>query len=231
MEKIVKRVIDDSHYYFVDDEFYPGVTTIIGEAGPTGEGLKHFFLKNTPESAEKIRNEAANFGTEMHEAYEVMLQGAELDLVNTYQTDKAREHIMSFVKWARGFKMKDIETELVIYSKKYRYAGTLDLTFVHYGKRYIVDFKTSSGIYFGHETQLVAYKKAFEELRGEKVDVTAILRTGSRHSVGYEFKEIERPFKHFKNVYNTWLALNDDKMPTIPIKLLKKYPEKIQLWK
>ena len=45
--KIVRREIDDSHYYWVDGEFNPGVTSILDEAGPVAYRLKQFFLRKS----------------------------------------------------------------------------------------------------------------------------------------------------------------------------------------
>ena len=46
--EIVRKEIDDSHYYFVDGEFYPGVTSILEEAAPVPYALKQWFKITMP---------------------------------------------------------------------------------------------------------------------------------------------------------------------------------------
>lgn len=229
MKNIIRKEIESHHYYFIDGDYYPSVTHIIGEAGPVENGLRYFWQNNTAEEGEKIRDLSAGFGSRMHAAYERLVNGEELDLENEFKDDKARQHILSFVAWAKDFGMKSPQTEMTVYSDKYRYAGTLDLVTYHYGKLWIIDFKTSSGIHFSHEIQLAAYREAYEEMTGNKVDHVAILRTGTKHKVGYEFKEVERPFEHFKSIYDTFINMHDGKLPELPMKILNSYPKRVKL--
>jgi len=62
---------------------------------------------------------------------------------------------------------------------------------------------------------------------GVKIEKTYVLRIGSRHRVGYEFKEIKRPFSDFMNVYNVFLSMNNGKIPDPPKE--DKYPETIKI--
>jgi CRISPR/Cas system-associated exonuclease Cas4 (RecB family) len=225
--EITRREFENCHYYFVDGDYYPGVTSILDEAAPTGYGLKQFFLNHTAADAEEIRSESASFGSEMHRLYEELLNGVELDL--KARDLKSVKHLISFKEWYKEFKPHDFKTEMMVYSKKYKYAGTLDFVGTHMGKRWLVDFKTSSGIHFNHEIQLVAYKRAYEEMTGETIDHMGILRTGTKHKAGYEFKEIDRNFNDFFCVYCTFVALHGGKYPSLPVDLLKKHPDKIKL--
>ena len=66
--EIVRKEIDDSHYYWIDGEFVPGVTSILDQAGPVEFGLRNFWMQNTPEDAKKKSNEALEFGSLVHDA-------------------------------------------------------------------------------------------------------------------------------------------------------------------
>jgi len=224
---VTMREILDHHYYFVDGVYYPSVTHIINDGAPTGEGLKIFLQDHNKAEGEQIRDEAAKFGSLMHDCYRRLLQGEEL-VLDDYSY-KGKQHLMSFVNWAKEFKLKDPECEMTVYSNELKYAGTADLVCFKYGKRWLVDFKTSSHVYFNHEIQLVAYKKAYEEMTGNEIDHMAILRTGTKHKVGFEFVEVDRPFEHFKSVYDTFLNVNGGKFPKIPDEALQKFPERIKL--
>lgn len=225
--KITRAEFDHTHFYFVDGEYMPGVTSILDEASPTGYGLKQFFLNHTAADAEEIRSESAEFGSRMHGLYEQLLNGVELDVHD--EEIKVLKHLMAFKSWHDDFKPKDTRSEMMVYSKKYWYAGTLDFVGSHEGQRWLVDFKTSSAIHFNHEIQLVAYRQAYEEMTGEKIDKLGILRTGTKHKSGYEFKEITREFQDFHNVYLTFRALHGGELPELPMDMMKKYPDKIKL--
>lgn len=227
---VVRKDFDTEHYYWIDEQYVPSVTSILDESAPVAYGLKRFFLQNTPESAREILDTTANFGSMMHDAYQQLLLGNELNLKDDYPDRKAKKHITSFVQWFAEFSPdpESIKTEHTVGSRIHKYAGTLDLYCEKDGKRYIIDFKTSSGIYFSHELQITAYKIAYEEMYGVPIDVVAILRTGTRHKAGYEYKEIGRDPDEFLNVYNTYLSLHDGKIPDPPT--IDVYPEKVKLY-
>jgi len=93
----------------------------------------------------------------------------------------------------------------------------------------LIDFKTTSGIYFSHKLQLGAYKLAAEQMFGRAIDVCAIVRFGTRHKCGYEMKMVDGyKFAHtFMNVLDTYKMLNNGKLPDPPA--IAVYPETIQL--
>lgn len=93
----------------------------------------------------------------------------------------------------------------------------------------LIDFKTTSGIYFSHKLQLGAYKLAAEQMFGRPIDVCAVLRLGTRHKAGYEFKLVngDEFGNTFMNVMDTYKMLNGGKLPDPP--KIEVYPETIQL--
>lgn len=228
LPKIVKQEIDDSHYYFVNDEFYPGVTSILDEAAPMAYAMRQWLLKNTQESADDILADTSGFGTKMHDAYEQLLKGASLSLISEYKTRKEKKHLASFAQWFEDYKPTDLEPEAVVASLKYKYAGTLDLVCKINGRLTLIDFKTGSGIYYAHHLQVLAYKKAWEEMYHKRIKDLYILRTGTKHKAGYEFKKMEgKKFASFKNVYKTYLDLHEGVIPPPP--LMNVYPDEIKL--
>ena len=184
---IVKKEIDDSHYYFVNDEFYPGVTSIIDEAAPMGYGLRMFLQNNTREEAEEIKNTAGDFGSKLHDAYERLINGFELNLAEEYPTTKEKKHLLSFYDWFNTHKPTGIKSEFVVASLTYKYAGTMDALCTINGETWLIDWKTSKAIHKNHEYQVAAYKQAYEEMTGEKIDHVAILKTGSVHNTSFLF--------------------------------------------
>jgi hypothetical protein len=97
------------------------------------------------------------------------------------------------------------------------------------GKRVLVDFKTNkSSIYFTNKLQVMAYKQAYEETSGEKIDECYILRLGTTHKIGYEYKLIDEvDIKDFMNVYQTYLRINGGKIEEPP--MIDVYPDTLKL--
>lgn len=225
--EIVKKELDTSHFYWVDGIFMPAVTSILDEAAPTPYALKQFMLNNNAEYVEDVKNTAGDFGSKIHDAIEKLLNGVELNLKDDYRSTKEKRHLASFATWFQDTRPEIISAEQTVASVKYQYAGTLDLVCRIDDQIWIIDFKTSSGIYLSHELQITAYKQAFEETFGEQVEHTGVLRTGTRHKAGYEFKEIERDIEDFTNIYKTYLVLHDGKIAAPPE--VDTYPDTLKL--
>ena len=225
--EIIKKIVDESHFYFVNGEYFPGVTSILDEAAPMAYGLREFLKYNTAEQAEEIKTTAMNFGSKMHEAYEKLLKGETLNLLTDYPYQKEKKHLVSFYQWFADNKPTNLEIEFTIASLTYKYAGTLDLVCTINDELWLIDFKTSKALYKTNEYQVAAYKHAYEEMTGKKIDHVALLRTGSQHKAGYEFKEVFTPIEEFVNIYKTYLSLHDGVIPQPP--LVNSYPETLKL--
>ncbi len=70
---------------------------------------------------------------------------------------------MPFSIGEKQHKVKFVSTERIVYSKKHDYIGKMDAEAMVDGKRVLVDFKTSSGLYNSVRMQTAAYQKADEE--------------------------------------------------------------------
>lgn len=124
------------------------------------------------------KDEAADIGTAVHNYLETYIKSK----INWEKTpelpvnEQVKKGIMAFIKWAKENKVQFMSSERKVYSKKYEYAGTLDMEAIVNGKLSIVDFKTSSGIYPEYFIQTAAYAKALEEETGNKYQEVWILR-------------------------------------------------------
>lgn len=168
------------------------------------------FLKSGNDTAA----EAADVGTEAHNAIQKILHGQEIHLENL--SDKARNAVFSFEKWRDGKKMEIIKTESVVYHEEYLYAGTMDALIELDGRITLADWKTSKGIYGEYHLQAVAYKMAVEKMTGNKVPDVRIFRFGKDGS--FEHYEIPQDqhgwlFGIFLGVMDTWkwMDANDRK--------------------
>lgn len=136
---IVKKEIDNSHFYFVDDEFFPGVTRILNSA-PVEYGLIEFWKNNTKEESESILEHAATRGSRIHEACEMLLHGQTLNLAEDYPKPSDKKMITAFVNFMAlyqpklgtvgellGYDDPAPSVEMTVASGQYKYAGTLDI--------------------------------------------------------------------------------------------------------
>lgn len=145
--------------------WYPSVTRIIKATSPTPHGLVAWQAKHGIEEAARLRDEAAERGTQMHALIEDYLQTgtASLDGLPEFH----QKALCSFVQFCQDHHVRPVHTERVIYSDEYIYAGACDLicTMELKGRktRALIDYKSGSNLYDDYAVQLGMYWKAAEE--------------------------------------------------------------------
>lgn len=252
---VIRLELDTDHYYWLDKVgWVPSVTSILDEAAPVNYGLRQFWKQNSAEESNEIFKTAGEFGTMVHNALEQLLNGEELDLLNDYPERRAKRSIMKFADWFNLVKPVDFMSEQVVASTQYQFAGTLDFlgkirrqdaaialglnisqTAAFVGNKpdqletWLIDFKTTKQLSYNHELQVAAYKQGVLEGFGITVDHMGLLRVGSQHKAGYEFRETFRSINDYMHVYRTYLNLHNGKIPQ-PEELVA-YPHKFRLLK
>jgi len=88
---------------------------------------------------------------------------------------KVRAYLDAFENFTKDHKLKVKESEGTVYSHTHKYAGTFDGIFDINGENWLIDWKTSNGIYWDYRIQIIAYKKALEEM-GKNVDRCVIVQ-------------------------------------------------------
>lgn len=78
--------------------------------------------------------------------------------------DAAQWAFMAFQDWANSVSLKPLFIEQTVFSRSYRYAGTMDLLAEVNGVVTLVDFKTGKSIYAEAHLQNVAYQQALAEM-------------------------------------------------------------------
>ena len=240
--RIVDAYGDWTHYLYRADKgevVVPSVNHVLNVGLNKGVGFTIWLSQKTQEEQREILSEATNRGTRVHHALHDLMMGKEIEYgVTKYPNDKGEEttltydewvkYILPFVQWHKDHKPKTtIGLEMsVVNVEGEKYAGTLDWggTIEYNGERIevLVDYKTSSAIHNSHPLQVAAYAK------GRNVH-TAILRLGSRHKSGYEFKvwtpdETEKHYKVFQAVYQQYLYQEGEFKPNF-----SEFPKKIKL--
>ena len=97
--------------------------------------------------------------------------------------------VNAFLEWVGDNEIKFEKSEQRIYNRYDRYAGTVDCIAHLNDVRTVIDWKTSKGIYPEYHLQVAAYAQAWEDMSGDQVDQTLVLRldkaTG-RYQCGFQ---------------------------------------------
>jgi len=158
-ERFYARVKDDKVIW------YPSVTRIIKATSPTPQGLMAWTAKHGIADANKLRDEAAERGTQMHILIEEYLTTGTLALDGLPEFHQ--KALASFAQFCRDHDVQPVHTEKVLYSDEYQYAGACDLICTMMWKklriRAMIDFKSGTYLYDDYAVQLGMYWHAAEE--------------------------------------------------------------------
>jgi genome maintenance exonuclease 1 len=170
--KTPAEFICTDNYYLIKGKKFARVTRINSIIDKPE--LRNWYAKTGAVKAKEILHKRAGFGSTLHKLIEVTLKNEVLSKSN-YEPSLI-ESIELFEKWQGKHEVKPDALEQHLWSDKYQYAGTADYIGMFDGKLYILDWKTSRGIYDEYWLQMAAYVQAFEELTGLKIEGVGILQ-------------------------------------------------------
>jgi len=163
------------------------------------------FLAKAKSAHRQFTKDAASIGQLVHDwisKYIYALSDSKplpLEPVN----EKAKQSIKAFIDFTQKHNVEVTSSERKIYSMTEDYAGTLDGEGYIDGKKCILDFKTSSGIYPEFFIQVAAYLYAREEETGSKYEGAVIIRI-DKETGEFEAKAIKR--EDLDEYYQAFLA-------------------------
>ena len=219
----------DERYYKYNDIYLPSVTFIL-DVYPKGFGFNQ-WLKDVGDKATEIANRAAERGSTVHNAIEMLIKNKELrwldDNGNNIYSEEEWVMITRFSDFWNRFKPALIGNEIKVYSVTLGYAGTVDLIVVMNGVTWLLDIKTSNYIHKTHYMQIAAYAKAWNELNENKVYKIGVLwlnsstrtegKNGAIQGNGWQLKEptesIDEIFIGFQHTHEIWKLENPDPRP------------------
>lgn len=220
------------HRYFVNGEPIDSATGILGALNKPalipwavntcvdflsgklkpGKVLDEIELKALLTEAKRAHNvkrdTAADIGTLTHAFCERYIKTGVIDLpVN----EKARNGAVAFLEWVEAHHVEFLYSERKIYSRRYRYAGTLDAEGYVDGRLAIIDFKTGKAIYPEARFQTAAYEAARREESGESYTRWIIRLDKEDGSVDpKEFpKDMEKDFAAFLGAFEAYKRLKE----------------------
>lgn len=153
-----------SHTYRLDGKVIPSVTQILA---PLID-----FSRIPPE----VLARKAALGTAVHTACEKVNHGT-LDYDGL--DDRVRPYVDQYLLFLEQGGFEVVLTERRVVSRKYRYAGTLDLWGYMNGRATLADIKTTADVYPVMGLQTAAYELALDEQDGMKTEDRVILRLGT----------------------------------------------------
>jgi hypothetical protein len=175
--------LKDARFYYEKGVFQPSVSTVL-DCWPKDYGY-YKWLKENGEDSDRIMEIAGNRGSNVHQMSEIIDKGLQVSLLNSegVQQWKLDEWAMicKYVEFRKLYPMEILAIEMQIICHELGAAGTLDrLVKFENGKRYLLDIKTSNGIYESMWLQVAAYRKMFEITSGQKIDGVGIIWLNSK---------------------------------------------------
>lgn len=147
------------------------------------------------------RDTAAEKGTQVHNWAEQFINNL-LDIKNHKpempNDEQVLNGVLAFLDWQKEHKVEFLSSEKLVYSKKHDYVGLMDAEAIIDGKRCVIDFKTSSGVYNEMRYQVAAYQAADEEESGNKYDGNRWIIRFDKETAEFEAHELSEFKKDFK---------------------------------
>jgi len=203
----IKRHDGESRWYSQgkSNNWKPSVTTIIGETCSKGKFFDEWLMKNGL-NAIKLRDEAADRGTAVHEKVEELLDGNEVKSDNEF----IQKSLMSFEKFYKECNPIVHCQEIFLYHKDMPWAGTPDIIAEICGRLCIIDIKT--GDYRKtHEIQQLMYMDLWNTIfpNNQIEDVYGLYLKGKWiKEPNYILKKFDKRYKIHNKVYDLWCFLN-----------------------
>jgi hypothetical protein len=134
----------------------------------------------------KAKEEAADVGTLAHDWIEQHIKGLNPEMPTH---PSVMNCVSAYLKWEGDQKIKWLHNEKIVYSKKHDYVGKLDAICKIKGKTYLIDYKSSKGLYPEFYLQTAGYQLAYEEENGKSIDGRILLHLGKEDGA-FEAREI-----------------------------------------
>ncbi len=224
----VKILFDEiNHAYYRETESKKerliGVTTLIGvldkpalipwAVGVTVEYIRQhldrlqedprLLLSDAKAESDKLKTEAADIGTRIHAWIENHIKGIKQEMP---EDERVIKGVVSFLNWEKENKVEYLESERLVYSKHYGYAGIIDVLARINGNLYLLDIKTGNSIYAEVKLQTAAYQQAYEEETNKHLKGRIVLRLSKETEEEYNERvknknpKYVKPYKVFESV-------------------------------
>jgi hypothetical protein len=175
---------------------WPSVTTIQGIVAKPF--LYRWYGTKGWDECERIKREAGEFGSHVHDAIEKILRNEPLPELS----DREAQLVDTFTQWRNQSGFTPVAIELHVESAAHKYHGTFD-AIGHFGdpaQPFVLDWKTSSAIDDSYGAQLAAYAQAYKEMTGTEITVGGVVRLEKKpeKSPQIEVRQFDNLPKYFE---------------------------------
>ncbi len=153
------------------------------------------LMKDATKKPDKIKDEAADLGTQAHAFIDLIVHGKEPESV----PEPIQAAVSSFKSWWKQSGIELVLGDTKVASLIHGYGGSLDALGRRQGDFIILDWKTANGIYPEHGLQVAAYAHAFYETFGIYCQEGIIVRFGKKLPIDFEAKKIRDMEGAFQN--------------------------------
>lgn len=208
----LKGVQAHQRYRTADGCVCPGVTTILGLRAKPALIPWAWKLGMQGLDYRKTVDQAASIGTIVHQLIDDFHKGikSNLEAFSVVDIKQAKIAFQNYVEWWNAQGLECVGSEVGIVSEKHRFGGTIDRVArkTKTGKLWLIDTKTSKGIFPEHRYQQAAYKEAWDETHpDDPIDETFIIRLDKEtggidfHSLGTDLRTELNIFLHLRAIY------------------------------
>lgn len=164
---------EKSHRYKINDEYVPSVTSIIGIIHK--EELFQWAIHHPEAYIRETQEKSVTIGSQVHEAIMKILKNERVEITTDYPTE-VQTGINAFLKWQKESGLTAIDTECLVASEKFKFAGRFDCLGKIGNLLTLCEWKTSKAIYPESYLQVCAYKIAYEEINQTQIEQMLIGR-------------------------------------------------------
>lgn len=181
-----------------DGNEIPSVTEVLSILGKPE--LYRWYGKYGFDSCERMKREAGEWGSELHDSISQYLKGEEVDV-----SSRCAPMLHAFSEWKErsGFVPLAVEPEEPLKSALYGFRGTFDAIGTLDGELVVCDWKSSSRIYPDYGLQLAAYAQLWEEAHPKEKIRTGFIVRIDKKSCKVQVKgfyNLKMYFEVFKNL-------------------------------
>lgn len=174
--------------YSLGGKKIPSVTTILSVISKPA--LHYWYGKHGTKECQRLLKEAGEYGDMVHTMVQNFLEG------QSQKVNQEQKMILKNLKSVtKGWQWQ--EFEVVLLNEEHGYGGTCDAIATINGRRALIDFKTSSGVWPEFSLQMAAYRACLED-----IEIVRIL--------------------HLNKETLSWSVLNIDTTDLLPVFLAAK---------
>lgn len=197
-------------------------------------------LKDARKAHTVKKDAAADAGTLCHKAIELYIGTRSKEDASDFVglNEQARTGLEAFFEWESANQVEWLESEVEVVSVMRGYAGRFDAIARVNGLKYLIDFKTSKGIYDEMKYQQCAYQQAYNESLEEgqePVERLALLhldKETGEPTFKPIIKDIQRMTELFNHLVVVYYLLKNRRLKNNPfVKAAKEIGEPIEIGK